>query len=321
MTDRRMSCRPWRGAALLILVLSACLPAAAMAQPDQTYRPGRKSEPRQAEPQRQERPGTQPQRREMKEEGRELFKAPARGQAESGSTWSIVLMAFRSETQQQDAQRALGMVQSEWSLPDAYIDRRGPTTVVAFGRYGDPQSQQAQADLRHVRSVEAVIDGEPSRPFEFAFLAPPLDIPGSQPEFDLRNAQRIHGRWAMYTLQVGIYRREDAKASSAAEIAEFRRLAEEAVLTLRREGEQAFYYHGPASSTVTIGLFSVEDFDPQLRLESPRLRTLRQRYPNNLLNGAGIKRRMTVTDQRGRQVRTERLDPSMLVAVPSAERN
>jgi hypothetical protein len=118
---------------------------------------------------------------------------------------------------------------------------------------------------------------------------------------------------------VGIYAREDGKPTSQAEIAEFRRHAEQAVVQLRREGEQAFYYHGPTNSSVTIGLFGDDDFDVQTRMESPRLRSLRQRHPHNLLNGMGIKRRVTVTDQRGRAVKTERLDPSMLVVVPKAD--
>jgi hypothetical protein len=310
------SVSPRRGAATIFLALLLGFPAMALGQPGQTYRPGKKAEP-------QPREKTSQPSRDRREEGRDLFKPPAKGGGETAtaSNWSIVLFAFRGEAQQPDAQRALTVVQGEWGLPDAYLDRRGQTTVVAYGHFDNPQAPHAQAELQRIRAVEAIIEGERQRPFEFAFLAPPANIPGSQPEFDLRNAQKLHGKWAMYTLQVGLYRRDDGKPASAAEVAEFRRLAEQAVLNLRREGEQAFYYHGPTGSTVTVGLFGAEDFDPQLSLESPRLRTLRQRYPNNLLNGAGIKRRMTVTDKQGRQVKTERLDPSMLVAVPKAERN
>lgn len=294
------------------LALSLAVAPIALAQPDQTYRPPRKNEPRQNEQPRD------PQRTQ-REEARELFQPGARRDAAPAqSQWSIVLLAYRGESQQQDAMRGLAVIQTEWGLPDAYLDKRGNTTVVAFGRYQDPQSQEAQNDLRRVRALEAVIDGQSQRPFEFAFLTPPADVPGTIPEFDLRNAQQLHGKWALYTLQVGIYRREDGKPSSAADIAEFRRLAEDAVLRLRREGEPAFYYHGPTGSTVTIGLFGEEDFDPQIRLESPKLKALRERHPHNLLNGMGINRRVTLTDQRGRQVKSERLDPSMLVAVPRA---
>jgi hypothetical protein len=294
------------------------------AQPGETYRPGKKPEtpPAGKEQPRSTPPAKTPPGKDMRDEGRDLFKPPAKGtQGESASSWSIVLIAFRGDAQEAEARRGLAVVQNDWGLPDAYLDRRGQTTVIAFGRYTDPQTRDAQADLQRVRAVEAVIEGERQQPFEFAFLAPPANIPGSQPDFDLRNAQKIHGKWAVYTLQVGLYRRDDGKQATAAESAEFRRMAEEAVLRLRREGEQAFYFHGPTGSTVTVGLFGVEDFDAQLGLESPRLRTLRQRYPHNLLNGAGIKRRMTVTDKQGRQVKAERLDPSMLVAVPKAERN
>lgn len=311
-TARRLT-----GYAAAIAATLLAFPAGALAQPGQTYRPSRDRE----KEQRDDKP-----QRDLQEEGRELFRPGGAGgaggsrkEAEGGASWSIVLLAFRGEMQQQDAMRGLGIVQTEWGLPDAYVEKRGEATVVAFGRYQDPKHPSAQADLKRIRAIEVEIDRQKERPFEFAFLTPPESIPGSVPEFDLRNVQKIHGNWALYTLQIGIYRREDGHPSPA-QIAEFRKLAEDAVLQLRREGEQAFYYHGPTGSTVTIGMFGIEDFDPQIRLESPRLRKLREQYPHNLLNGMGIKRRVKVTDQSGRQVQTERLDPSMLVAVPKAER-
>jgi hypothetical protein len=299
--------RLWLSAAAGILALfMAALPAAGQSQDH--YRPSRDRE-RQQE---------QRESRDKRDEGRDLFRPGSGkgGDAQGPNTWSIVLLAFRGDNQEQMAQQALTMVQSQWGLQDAYVDKRGQALVIAYGRYGDPQQPEAQADLRRVRLVEGELDGRIQQPFEFAFLAPPANLGGNIPEFDLRNAQKNHGRWAIYTLQIGIYRLEDGKTATASDIAEFRRLAEEAVVQLRREGEQAFYYHGPSGSTVTIGLFGIEDFDPQLRLESPRLRQLRQRFPHNLLNGMGIRRTMRVTDQQGRQVKTERLDPSMLVAVP-----
>lgn len=311
---RQSARRPLRGGAFFLAM--AALAAPAFAQPGQTYVPP----PRRDREREREAPP-----RDRKQEGRELFTPGSpnrqRNEAEQQqSSWSIVLLAFRGETQQQDAMRGLATVQAEAGLANAYVEKRGEATVVAFGGYLDPQQTEAQADLKRIRAIEIAVDGSTDRPFENAFLTPPSDIRGTIPEYDLRNARATHGEWAIYTLQIGVYRREDGKPTTAAQIAEFRKLAEEAVLQLRREGEQAFYFHGPASSTVTISLFGSEDFDPQIRLESPQLRALRQRYPHNLLNGMGIRRRVTVTDQQGRPVQTERLDPSMLVAVPRSDR-
>jgi hypothetical protein len=164
------------------------------------------------------------------------------------------------------------------------------------------------------------MDGQTVKPFSGAFLAPPTEIHGTMPEFDLSNAKKLNGDWVLYTLQVGVYSREDQKAATPAEMAEFRKTAEEAVVQLRREGEQAFYSHGPNRSMVTIGLFGTEDFDATSKFESPALRALRKRFPYNLQNGMGIKQRFTVTDPKtGQQMKKERIQPSGLVQVPDSE--
>ena len=88
-------------------------------------------------------------------------------------------------------------------------------------------------------------------------------------------------------------------------------------MELRREGELAFYCHGPNRSMVTIGIFGIEDFDPQKpAMTSPRLVELRKRYPYNLQNGQGVRRTATVTTASGQRARVEKIEPSRLVAIP-----
>jgi hypothetical protein len=180
-------------AAIATLALLVAIPPA-LGQPEDIYRPSR--DRKQPEPKR-EQPSREKDRK--REEGRELFRPGQQGDA-TGATWSIVLLTFRGEQQQGDAQLALGAVQNEWGLRDAFIEQRGHATVVAFGRYQDPADPKAQADLKRINEMERRRDDGVERPFELAFLAPPAKIPGTIPEFDLRNAQRLHGRWAIYTL-------------------------------------------------------------------------------------------------------------------------
>lgn len=269
------------------------------------------------------RPAPKQKNTDLKKEGEALFnpgKSPtATGDPASNSAWSIVLTSFRNEDQAAQAAAALQTIRAEAGLAEAYAEPRGEATVIAFGRYADPASRQAQTDLARVRAATMLSGGEPRKVFASAFLAPPAEIKGANADYDLRNARRLNGKWALYTLQMGVYSREDRKAPSPSDLAEFRRTAEEAVAKLRREGEPAFYYHGPNRSMVTIGLFGEDDFDAERSMDkNPSLTALRQRFPYNLQNGLGIKQKFRITDpDSGRQVVKEKLQPSNLVGIPN----
>jgi nucleoside-diphosphate-sugar epimerase len=114
---------------------------------------------------------------------------------------------------------------------------------------------------------------------------------GALPQFNLAKAKEQFGeKAALYTLQVGVYGRRDLPNPKEADLKEVRKTAEEAAAKLRKEGELAFYYHGPTMSMVTIGVYDEKDFDPQIpNFESQRLREAKKRNPLNLYNGAGVK--------------------------------
>ncbi|MDX1565257.1 MAG: hypothetical protein R3236_07625 [Phycisphaeraceae bacterium] len=101
-----------------------------------------------------------------------------------------------------------------------------------------------------------------------------------------------------YTLQIAHYENPDNPA-------ERRKRAEEYAQQLREQGEQAFYYHGPNMSLVTVGAFK----DAVLRVGSvsrrgdgskrltvptpttrysPEVEELQAKYPHHLHNGRPI---------------------------------
>lgn len=248
---------------------------------------------------------------------------------EGGGAWSIVLAAFRGEQQQQAAGEMLSKIADQAELAGAFVDSRGGgrSTVVAVGRFADPSSADAQAKLQRVRSIKmAERTGGVEvvkRPFTGAFLAPPGELTnlGQQPELNLVRAKEQFGPKVEYTLQVAVYGRKDIldqqkRNPTEDELKEARRAAEDAVATLRKEGELAFYFHGPRYSTVTIGVWSDSDFasrpapgsGERARTENPDLTALRQRFPNNLYNGAGLK----VTTKQNE----EEMQRSVLVRIP-----
>lgn len=222
--------------------------------------------------------------------------------------WSIVLTKLGTSGMKR-AQELLRVIQDDAGLRDAFIEQRSEGLVIAYGNYMGREA--AEKDLARVRNTDLL----GTRPFEGAIVTPPAsgELRGSNPAFDLRTVKERYGKQAVYTLQVGLYGRADYQTPKAEDLAQFRIAAEDAVRDLRAKGEMAFYYHAPARSMVTIGVFGEKDFDSTTRppYQSPALKAVRDRFPNNLLNGQGINE--TIRTESGR---VTRMQSSQLVAIP-----
>lgn len=244
-----------------------------------------------------------------------LARAPGASAGVDDERWSIVIIAFTGESQDERARQGLHKIVTQAGLTAARVETRDKATVIAYGSYAGPDDPEAGADLDRIRTMR--ING--GTPFATAILSPPAPehLAGSLPELDLRNAKALFGKdKALYTLQVGIYGRGDRSPASREEIAEYRALAEQAAVMLRRDGELAFYYHAPERSMVTVGVFNQDDHDP-LRTpptDSFELIETKQRHPLNLLNGRGIREHYRQKDGSP----ATRMQPSVLVAVPDA---
>lgn len=218
----------------------------------------------------------------MQAAGREVFGTPAAsGPAGARTDWTIMVAAFTGPDQARQALGTQAVVQS-LGYHNAFTETRGKNTIVGLARYPEPGDPRAQEDLVKIR--EFTINGE--RPYARAMLVPPETSAGAMSELDLRKAREKYGRRAIFTLQVGVYARPDAQEPSEADRAQFRKAAEEAAARLRRDGEEAFFYHGPFRSMVTVGVFDYGDSDRGAgKMESPRLMETRRKHPHNLLNG------------------------------------
>ncbi len=91
------------------------------------------------------------------------------------------------------------------------------------------------------------------------------------------------GRGA-YTLQVGYY---DANFGN-----DFRQAAEKAAKVLRDDGQQAYYYHGPNVSLVTIGVFGADavatDPNSGQTVYGAEVIELRTQFPHHMANGREV---------------------------------
>ncbi|MFI4881949.1 MAG: hypothetical protein ACIAQU_05125 [Phycisphaerales bacterium JB064] len=216
-----------------------------------------------------------------REEGQGLFGGSGPSAREEGK-WTIVLATFRGPDAMEAAQFAQARVASEAGLTNTRIEQRGEAILLTLGRFDGPQAPQAQAELDRVRAIEM----RDINPFTQALLTPPEPASGTNPQYDLRNVARNYGSDYVYTLQIGSYGRDDGRAPTDADRADARKAAEQAVAVFRSEGEQAFYYHGPNFSSVTVGLFRADEVDPQTGLRSPAYYDLEAKFPYNLFNGA-----------------------------------
>lgn len=231
----------------------------------------------------------QPANNTLADEGRALFGAEDAASSQNpGHAWSIMLVTLSGPDAKSLADQALWKVQNVGGLPDAFLQEQSKGVYsVMYGRYPDPADRAAQADLKRVHQIQ--VGNE--RPFASAILMPPDGAASvSRSPHDLRNARSIYGsERARYTLAIGYYTRDDMKQATPQQMAEYRKAAEQAVAKLRAEGDEAFFYHGPNGSQVTIGIFGPADHDPVNRpgTESIPLQNARKKHPHYLLNGMG----------------------------------
>lgn len=227
----------------------------------------------------------------------EVFGEGGQNGAKQGSSpgWTIVLSTYSGPDAGEQAAAAAQRIGAATWMADLRVKTRDDGAVLSYGQYPSPSDANAKRDLERVRRTQ--VSGE-SR-FSAAFLAPPDTPVGAHPEIALQNVRAEWGRGAMYTLQVAVYESPNPQ--------EARRAAEQAALQLRREGELAFYHHGPSRSMVTIGVFRSEEYNLATGRMAPEIIELKRRHPYNLFNGRGITERGSLG---------QRLQPSGLVLIP-----
>lgn len=253
--------------------------------------------------------------------GRQLKDGKPVEAAQAGSgAWSIVLGAFSPDREadlgqayEAAAHTALFRAQALAGLDGVLLEKRGNGLVLLYGAFESPTSGEAQRELAYVRSIE--VGGR--FPYEAAFLSPPGATSGSMPDYDLATVRaRRNNKGPLYTLQIAVYGRPDNSQATPEDLGQFRKSAEEAVGGLRRDGEQAYYYHGPNRSMVTVGVYSEQDagFGGKFRGEGTALVLARQKFPNNLLNGEAVREKLP--GRSGSSPSDFRLQPSRLVEIP-----
>jgi hypothetical protein len=132
-------------------------------------------------------------------------------------------------------------------LRDWHIVHEEQETTIYYGFYKeidekiDPrEAARKQADLK---AVLALVDPQTGgRMFRAAFVTPLGSAdPIAPPEWNLLNAKGD----AYYTLEICVYKDSPERKQAAVD----------SVREARKQGVEAYYYHGPTSSSVCVGLF------------------------------------------------------------------
>lgn len=225
--------------------------------------------------------------------------------ADRRTQWGVAMATFNTKDHRAKAGDALKAARQRLPESELHIAGGPEFSTLYYGRYTDPSDELAKRDLMRIRLTE--LDG--ARPYASAVITPIVgtgnDGLGTDSDFDL------HRHPGAYTLQIGYY--DDAFGP------DFRKAAEKAVAVLRGEGHEAYFYHGPNRSLITVSLFSEEDVLSDLGENrsgnkvvgfrySPRVKALQERFPYNLGNG------LTLVEKRAGQANRDQ--PSFIVQVP-----
>jgi len=188
-----------------------------------------------------------------------------------------------------------------------FVVHKAGRSELYWGRYNSPE--QAQKNLRTAKAYRT-LNGTPL--FAQALVVP---LPGKDigpREWNLRNAT------GEYTLLVAVFK--DVRERN---YVGRRRFAVKYCRQLRERNYDAYYWHGPAVSHVTIGSFSanavrVQDLGRGRRridILDPRIKALQKDFPRMAFNGVGVNDIVRSPD--GRRIRIPR--KTVLVRIPRGE--
>ncbi len=227
-----------------------------------------------------------------------------------GGRWSVLLGTFADEGHQARAEAFRQQtVRAFPQLDGAFLAPHRSGSMVVFGRYQGPDDPDAQASLARIKSL-----GDPAnRPFPTAMLVRRSVGAAAGPPgpWDLRNLRsQFPRKRQLFTLEVAVWSTFGTNEISPEEV---RRAAEEYARQLRTRGADAWYRHDldTDTSSVTVGRFGADAYDPRSTLYAPEVERAMREFPRLLVNGEEL---LVATDPRRGEAR--RPLASRLVEVP-----
>jgi len=193
----------------------------------------------------------------------------SRGEA---PTLTVLLLEYEGPQAGESADRLADELKAQ-GLQDVFTVKGHHHASVCVGRFGSWKDPEADRTLRRVRRIR---DAQGQYPFAHVMLMP---VPEPAP----KNPWPLEEADGQYTLIVASWAKPGRK-----------RRAQAYARRLRDQGHEAYVYHGPTKSTVSVGAFGPEIFDdpskvgrPDARpnVVDPKVEQLRQAFPTLVLEG------------------------------------
>ena len=160
---------------------------------------------------------------------------------------TILLVEYEGPEARPSADRLADEL-ADQNLPDVFVVEGSDYAAVCVGRYGtwnDPKAREMLGQVRRIR------DARGQYPFQGVMLVP-VPEPAPKTAWALQEAPGVYSLYVAGWESPG--RKENAQAYAA---------------KLRKEGWEAYVYHGPHLSMVTIGAFGPELFDDASKIGRP----------------------------------------------------
>jgi len=187
-------------------------------------------------------------------------------------TLTALLLEYEGPEAVESARRLAGELKAQ-GLQEVFTVEGDQYASVCAGRFDSWKDPEADRMLHRIRRIR---DAQGQYPFVGVVLMPvPEPLPKNP--WPLRDAD------GQYTLIVASWQNPGRMARAQAYARD-----------LRAKGHEAYVYHGPSKSTVSVGAFGPEIFDDaskvgrpdaRPRIVAPEVRRLQQQFPSLVLEG------------------------------------
>jgi cell division septation protein DedD len=206
---------------------------------------------------------------------------------DEGPSWSILIASFTQPDHAEAARAARDRLAAQFpQIADCVVRRVSKGSVIVLGKYSGPNDPEAQDRLKKVKAITV----DRARPFAGVLLTrvSVTDENRKPSPYDIRHLRDLNPDInPLYTLQVAAW---STFGDASLKWSQVRAAAEKYCGELRAKGFLAFVHHDDDRqiSSVTVGAFGKDAYDPRSTLFDPEVEDLMKKFPKHLVNGEEV---------------------------------
>lgn len=198
--------------------------------------------------------------------------------------WSIALVTITGADHAAIARTSRqNIIERFPEMKDVYIGRLKSGSAVFYGRFESPMDAGFRESMDRVRAL-TLNDGIPAFPRVLP-ARPTVETPADLHPHDLRTLRQQMGtRHPVYSLQIAQW---GTFGDPSLSYGPARASAERMARALRSQGFDAWFSHnsGMKLSSVNVGVFGADAYDPRSTLFAPEVELMMGRFPDLMVNG------------------------------------